>query len=105
MSVYVDPSLHHYGRMIMCHMWADTLGELLEMADKIGIERRHLRGPPKTSWTHFDVCKRKRALALRAGAVETDCYGPVYHVAKLGNNEECIRRIERLRERIRKARG
>jgi len=37
MTVYADDVEHQFGRMKMCHMWADTLDELLAMADKIGI--------------------------------------------------------------------
>lgn len=42
MAVYVDPAQHPFGRMIMCHMWADTLDELLAMADRIGVQRKWL---------------------------------------------------------------
>ncbi len=38
MTVYVDDMKVKYGRMIMCHMVADTINELHEMADKIGIK-------------------------------------------------------------------
>ena len=69
MSVYVDDMEAPYGRLVMCHMLADTTEELLAMADKIGVARRWLQraGQPGE---HFDVCKTKRALAVKAGAVE-----------------------------------
>ena len=72
MSVYVDGSLYAYGRMIMCHMIADTPAELHAMADKIGVARRWYQAPPKASFWHYDIAKSKRELALQFGAVECD---------------------------------
>lgn len=83
MGVYVDDVRHRYGRMVMCHMWADTLDELLAMADRIGVARRWLQKPPKASWVHFDISLGMKAKAIAAGATLTDKYGPVEHVAKL----------------------
>ena len=40
MPVYVDPAQHPYGRMIMCHLWADTEAELMAMVDRIGVARK-----------------------------------------------------------------
>ena len=54
----------------MCHMLADTLEELHAMADRIGVARKHYQGPPKTTTPHYDICKAKRALAVKCGAVE-----------------------------------
>lgn len=69
MSVYVDKPAYDYGRMVMCHMVADSTEELLAMADNIGVDRRWLqeRGTPRE---HFDLCKAKRMMAIAAGAVE-----------------------------------
>ena len=67
--VYVDKAQHRYGRMIMCHMVADSRPELLQMADKIGVARRHLQSA-NTYREHFDICKAKRAAAVEAGAIE-----------------------------------
>lgn len=83
MSVYVDDMRAPFGRMIMCHLWADTSAELFAMADAIGVARKWFQCPPKASWEHFDIALSKRALAVERGAIETDRYGPVRHTRKL----------------------
>ncbi len=72
MSVYVDRAQYGYGRMVMCHMIADTPDELHAMADRIGFARRWFQAPPKASFWHYDIAKSKRALAVAAGAIECD---------------------------------
>lgn len=83
MTVYVDDARHRLGRMIMCHLWADSLDELLAMADRIGVARKWLQQPPKASWVHFDISLGRKAQAIAAGAVLTDIYGPVEHRARI----------------------
>ena len=39
MAVYVDSANIPYRNMVMCHLIADTLPELHEMAFKIGMKR------------------------------------------------------------------
>lgn len=69
MSVYVDTMEARFGRMIMCHMTADTTAELLDMAKRIGVNPKWLQHPG--SWKeHFDICLSKRNLALQAGAIQ-----------------------------------
>lgn len=70
MSVYVDDMEADFGRMKMCHMWSDTYQELIAMAQTIGVETKWLQFPPKASWVHFDIALSKRALAVKAGAIE-----------------------------------
>lgn len=82
MPVYVDDVRHTFGRMVMCHMWADSLEELLAMADRIGVARKWLQQPPKASWIHFDIALSKKAAAIAAGAILTDKYGPVEGAAR-----------------------
>ena len=72
MSVYVDAAIYGLGRMVMCHMIADTPAELHAMADRIGLNRRWFQRPPKASFWHYDIAKSKRALAVAAGAIECD---------------------------------
>ena len=69
MTVYVDEAKHPYGRMMMCHMIADTTDELLAMADRIGVQRKWLQ-KVGTRYEHFDTSKGKRAEAVKAGALE-----------------------------------
>ena len=70
MPVYVDRVRHRYRRMIMCHMIADSLAELHAMADQIGIARRWFQDHPRCP--HYDICLSKRALAVKAGAIDAD---------------------------------
>lgn len=70
MAVYVDDMRACYGRMVMCHMIADSDAELHAMADKIGVSRRWWQSPEKTSGSHYDIALSKRALAVAAGAIE-----------------------------------
>ena len=71
MAVYIDDMRAPFGRMVMCHMIADSTDELLAMADRIGVARRWLQYPG-TPKEHFDIALSKRALAVKAGAVEVD---------------------------------
>lgn len=64
MTVYVDSMRAPFGRMLMCHMIADTEAELHAMADRIGVARRWYQGD------HYDIAQSKRRLAVEAGAVE-----------------------------------
>ncbi len=69
MPVYVDDMRAPFGRMVMCHMLADTEEELHSMADKIGMQRKwHQK--PGTPQSHYDICLAKRALAIGFGAIE-----------------------------------
>ena len=76
MTVYVDDMRAPFGRMVMCHMVADSREELLAMAATIGVNPKWLQGAG-TAKEHFDIALSKRALAVRAGAVEVDKRGLV----------------------------
>ena len=69
MSVYVDNYSASFGRMVMCHMIADSTSELLAMADCIGVRRKWIQ-KPGTYREHFDICLSKRAKAVASGAIE-----------------------------------
>jgi hypothetical protein len=67
MTVYIDDmylyDMGKFGRMKMSHMIADGVGELHEMARKIGVARKWYQGD------HYDVCMSKRTKAIEMGAV------------------------------------
>lgn len=71
MSIYVDRTRRQYGRMIMCHMLADTTAELDAMADRLGVARKWKQKAGKPD-EHYDVCLAKRRMALEAGAIDAD---------------------------------
>jgi hypothetical protein len=73
MAVYVDDARLPFGRMLMCHMMADTREELDAMADKIGVARKWIQFPD-TYREHYDIALSKRALAIQAGAQSVDGY-------------------------------
>lgn len=86
MPVYVDnmkaahQPAHRPGRnYVMCHMLADSLAELHEMADKIGVARKWFQGD------HYDICQSKKKLAVQHGAIEVDVREIVVVRKKLRN--------------------
>lgn len=69
MAVYIDDYNARFGRMLMCHMVADTTEELLQMVDKIGVARKWIQYPG-TPNEHFDICLSKKKQAVKHGAKE-----------------------------------
>lgn len=69
MPVYVDDMRAQFGRMVMCHMIADSREELDAMADRIGVARRWIQYPG-TPREHYDIALAARARAVAAGEIE-----------------------------------
>jgi prolyl-tRNA editing enzyme YbaK/EbsC (Cys-tRNA(Pro) deacylase) len=73
-SVYVDSMQAAFGRMKMCHMFADSREELDAMADRIGVQRKWIQ-KAGTTREHYDIAMTKRALAVQHGAIQIDMRG------------------------------
>ena len=73
MAVYVDDMykspMGQFGRMKMSHMIADTHEELMDMAQKIGINKKWIQYPGAYR-EHFDVSMSLRKKAVEFGAIE-----------------------------------
>ncbi len=74
MSVYVDWLMHHGGKGFWagkksCHMFADTLEELHDMAEKIGMKRSWFQDNGQSA-EHYDLVESRRKAAIKLGAKE-----------------------------------
>jgi hypothetical protein len=99
MTVYVDDVRHRFGRMIMCHLWADTVDELYTFAARLGLKRQWFQCPPKASWEHYDISVGVKAKAIALGAVLTDKYGPLEHEARKRGDQKKLDLLASLRKR------
>lgn len=87
MAVYVGTMEWPYRHMIMFHLATDdpTQEELHAMVDKIGVKRKWFQNKGQDAWyPHYDICKSKKALAIKHGAIEVNdrelirrCYGTI----------------------------
>ncbi len=68
MAVYVDDMEAPYGRMVMCHMIADTHDELIAMVLLIGVNPKWIQDAGTFS-EHFDIAKVKKRRAIELGAL------------------------------------
>lgn len=79
MAVYVDQITDYKGSVKgyvgrvsqhWCHMYADSLDELHEMAAKIGMKRSWFQEAHWLHLCHYDLVPSKRAKAVALGAIE-----------------------------------
>ena len=70
MSVFVDEAVWPWRGKLWCHMSADSMEELHEFANRLGLKRSWFQdagGIP-----HYDLTESKRRQALAMGAVHLD---------------------------------
>ena len=63
--VYIGTRKYKYRNMIMSHMIADSINELMNMADYLGIDRKYFQDKPGKP--HFDISQTKKEIALESG--------------------------------------
>lgn len=68
----------------MSHLIADTTEELLEMVDKIGVERKWIQYKG-TYHEHFDIAMWKRELAIKHGAIPISMFDTLKYQLKKKN--------------------
>lgn len=88
MTVYVDKARNRFGRMVMCHMIADSLIELHAMADVLGLRREWFQ--VFASFPHYDLSLSRRSAALAAGAVEVERQELAAHMRRLRADPDFI---------------
>lgn len=84
MAIYVDSARHPFKGHMMCHMTADSLGELHDMAGRLAMKRAWFQCPPKASFPHYDIPEPRRDMAIKYGAIEVDDRTCLYFAARLG---------------------
>ena len=62
MTVYVDKYKLKFKNYLMCHMTADSIEELHEMANKIGLKKEWFQ---PLSRPHYDITQSKKKLAIK----------------------------------------
>jgi len=84
MSVYVDSANLPFRNMVMCHLIADTLPELHEMAVKIGMKREWFQN--NASFPHYDIPLFRKEKALKLGTIELSRRELVYKMREIRKN-------------------
>lgn len=77
--MYIDNRRIALGRI--CHMTTDTVAELRAMADRIGLARHWFQD---RRVSHYDINQKRRAVAVKAGAIEIDRRQTVSLIRKHG---------------------
>jgi hypothetical protein len=87
MSVYVDRAFLKFGRLVCCHMIADSPAELHATAELIGLLRRWYQTPPRASFWHYDVSMGMRTAAVAHGAIDCDRNTFVDHLRRIHDSK------------------
>jgi len=70
MAVYVDDAVWPWRGQLWCHLLADSLDELHQFAQSIGLKKEWFQG--HTKYPHYDMNENRRKIAVKKGAIEID---------------------------------
>lgn len=77
--IYVGDIEYPFRDMLMSHMAAPNIEALHKFAEKLGLKRKWFQD--SDTFPHYDICKSKKKLAIKLGAVEvsdrqlcSECY-------------------------------
>lgn len=99
MAVYVDAALRAKAGKFWCHLFADSTEELHAFAKRIGLKRCWFE-TSNNGLPHYDIHSFQIVEAISAGAIETDQWGAIYHLAKLDWDSDKIGQIMARRRRM-----
>jgi hypothetical protein len=89
MAVYVDDMRAPHGRLIMCHMIADSTEELLEMVRRLKLQPHWIQSKG-TYREHFDISMNKRRKAIELGAVPITQRELGYKLMERRKKNDCL---------------
>ena len=70
MAIYVDEAIWSWRGKMWCHLLADSLAELHEFADKLGLKREWFQ--EKARFPHYDITDNMRTKAIHIGAISAN---------------------------------
>jgi hypothetical protein len=87
--VYVDNFNAPFGRMIMCHMVADSTEELLCMVKAIGVASKWIQYKG-TNREHLVICLSMKKKAISLGAMEINMRELASRTGKRNGPDACL---------------
>lgn len=89
MAAYVDEAVWEWRGQLWCHLLADSLDELHDFAQSIGLKKEWFQG--HTKYPHYDMNKNRRYVAVKKGAIEIDKKTTIEKAKKLKAEFELLK--------------
>ncbi len=93
MAVYVDDAVWPWRGQLWCHLLADSLDELHQFAQSIGLKKEWFQG--HTKYPHYDMNENRRKIAVKKGAIEIDKRTTIEKAKKLKDEFDLLKLNEK----------